>query len=107
VIDRFYSLTPQAEADILEIWDYIADDSEDRADEVISKLRKAFVQLGRNPGLGHRRPLLAGRRHRFWTVYSYVIVYLCEREPIQIVAVVHGARQIETVLASREETSLE
>lgn len=35
MIDRFYSLTPQAEADILEIWDYIADDSEDRADEVV------------------------------------------------------------------------
>jgi hypothetical protein len=36
-----------------------------------------------------------------------VVVYLWEREPVQIVAVVHGARQIETVLASREETSLE
>ena len=59
MIDRFYSLTPQAEADILEIWDYIADDSEDRADEVVSKLRQAFVQLGRNPVLGHRRPTIA------------------------------------------------
>jgi len=107
VIDRFYSLTPQAEADILEIWDYIADDSEDRADEVVSKLRQAFVQLGRNPGLGHRRPTIATRRHRFWIVYSYVAVYLWEREPVQIVAVVHGARQIETVLASREETPVE
>jgi plasmid stabilization system protein ParE len=35
------------------------------------------------------------RGTRFWKVHSYVIAYRWETTPIQIIAVVHGARQLE------------
>jgi plasmid stabilization system protein ParE len=37
----------------------------------------------------------------FWTVYAYVIAYRSETIPIQIVAVVHGARQLEAFFQQR------
>jgi hypothetical protein len=38
---------------------------------------------------------------RFWTVYAYVIAYRWETTPIQIVTVVHGARQLEAFFQQR------
>jgi antitoxin ParD1/3/4/toxin ParE1/3/4 len=77
---RRFVLTPEARADLIEIWSYIA---------------------GRTPGMGHQREDLADARHRFWTVYAYVIAYRSETIPIQIVAVVHGARQLEAFFQQR------
>jgi antitoxin ParD1/3/4/toxin ParE1/3/4 len=51
--------------------------------------------------VGHRREDLADLRHRFWTVYSYVIAYRWEATPVQIIAVVHGARQLESFIQQR------
>jgi plasmid stabilization system protein ParE len=44
---------------------------------------------------------LAGSRRRFWTVYSYVIAYRREPTPIRIIAIVHGARQLEAFFRRR------
>ncbi len=96
-----FVLTPEAREDLIEIWNYIAEDSPRRADKVLAKLYDAFVQLSRAPGIGHYREGLADRRHRFWTVYSYVIAYRWETRPLQILAVVHGARHLEAFFQSR------
>jgi plasmid stabilization system protein ParE len=38
-VNRSFVLTPEAEADALEIWEYIAnDDSEDAADRIIARI---------------------------------------------------------------------
>jgi hypothetical protein len=29
-----------------------------------------------------------------WNFYSYVVIYAWEREPIQVIAIVHGARNL-------------
>jgi hypothetical protein len=41
--------------------------------------------------MGHRRGDLADARHRFWTVYSYVIAYRDQTRPLEITATVQGA----------------
>lgn len=44
---------------------------------------------------------MADAHCRFWTVYSYVIAYRWETAPLQILAIVHGARQLETFFQQR------
>jgi plasmid stabilization system protein ParE len=38
---------------------------------------------------------------RFWPVGSYLVIYLAEKQPIEIVAVVHGARDVPSVINRR------
>jgi toxin ParE1/3/4 len=99
-----FVLTPEARADLIEIWNYIANDiakdSIDAADQAIARLDDAFRRLGQTPGMGHHREDLAGSRHRFWTVYSYVVVYRWKTNPVQIIAV-DGARHLEAFLQQR------
>jgi plasmid stabilization system protein ParE len=54
-----------------------------QADRVLVALEKALHRLAKNPGQGHWREDLADRRHRFFLVYSYLIVYRSETKPMQ------------------------
>lgn len=96
-----FVLTTEAGEDVLQIWEYIAEDSIDAADQIINRLYDAFVRLAHEPGMGHHRKDLADCRHRFWNVYSYVIVYRWDTSPLQIIAVVHGARHLDALLQDR------
>jgi hypothetical protein len=51
--------------------------------------------------MGHFHDELLDRRYRFWNFYSYVVCYVWERKPIQIIAVVHGARELSLIFNSR------
>lgn len=93
-----YILTPRAKRDVNEIWGYIADDNIEAADRVLDALESAMVRLAKNPGLGHWREELADKSHRFWLVYSYMIVYRHEAQPLQIVRVLHAARDVQDLL---------
>lgn len=75
-----YILTPIAQKDVNDIWDYIASHNIEAADRVIDALESAMVKLTKNPGIGHWREELADKRHRFWLVYSYLIVLPARRE---------------------------
>lgn len=99
--ERRFVLTPEARADLIEIWNYIAEDGIDTADQVIARLRDGFTRLAETPAMGQRREDLADSRHRFWTVHSYVIAYRWETTPLQIIAVVHGARQLDAFFQQR------
>jgi plasmid stabilization system protein ParE len=58
--------------------------------------------------MGHYREDLLDRRYRFWNFYFSVVCYAWAPKPIQIVAVVHGARQLASFFESRpspEQTS--
>ena len=93
-----YVLTPEAQAHINEIGAYIAQDSVDAALKVYDALEEAFGLLAEQPGLGHSRQDLTDRPLRFWTVYSYLVVYDPESQPLAIIAVLHGARDVEKLL---------
>jgi len=50
--------------------------------------------LGRAPAIGHFHDELLDRKFRFWNFYRYVIAYAWEKKPIQVICVVHGARDL-------------
>lgn len=57
-----------------------------------------MVKLAGMPEMGHVREDLAQASLRFWPVYSYLIVYLPESRPLQILRVLHGARDVRSLL---------
>jgi plasmid stabilization system protein ParE len=63
-------------------------------------LNQAFQRLADMPGLGHRRNDLTKRDLRFWSVYSYLVIYR-ESDPLLIVAVLHGKRNVKRLLKER------
>ena len=93
-----FVLTSRAEQDIGDIWDYIAGDSIAAADRVLESINQALHRLAKNPGIGHFREELADRRHRFWLVYSYLIVYRFDPRPLQVIRVLHAARDVQSIL---------
>lgn len=99
-----YALTPLAKADIFDIWAYIAENSESIADRVEQAIYEACAFLAQGPLCGHSRPDLTTRSLRFWTLPrypNYTIVYRPETNPLQIIAVLHGKRNIRRILRQR------
>jgi plasmid stabilization system protein ParE len=100
-----YALTPLAKADIFEIWSYIADDNEPAADRVEQAIYNACAFVAADPLRGHLRPGLTSRSLRFWTLTrypNYAVVYRPETTPVEIVAVLHGKRNIRRILKQRQ-----
>jgi plasmid stabilization system protein ParE len=93
-----FVLTPRAELDLGEIWDYIAQDSLEQANRVLNDLEKAILALADNPNMGFLREDWADRRHRFWPVYSYIIFYRPEAKPLQVLRVISGYRNLAELL---------
>jgi len=52
-------ISPRASEDLLEIWSYIADDSEATADGFIDRIYETMELLARQPGSGRHREELA------------------------------------------------
>jgi plasmid stabilization system protein ParE len=52
-------LQPRAKADLSEIWEFIADDSDAQADAFIDLIDQKFQLLAQQAGLGRRRDELA------------------------------------------------
>jgi plasmid stabilization system protein ParE len=99
-----YALTPLAKTDVFEIWSHIADDSEDAADRVEQAIYDACAFVAEAPMRGHSRRDLTTRSLRFWTLTrypNYSVVYRPATVPLQIVAVLHGKRNIRRILKQR------
>ena len=97
-MSRGYQLTPEARANLDEICAFIAEDSVDAALRVLDAFEHTFDQLAATPGIGHRREDLTARPVKFWSVYSYLVVYDPASAPLSIIAVLHGARDVERLL---------
>jgi plasmid stabilization system protein ParE len=93
-VKRRFVLTPEARADLSHILLDIATDSPTIAERLRVEMYEMFMRLAQSPGIGHFHEELLDRRYRFKNFYSYVICYAWERRPIQIIAVVHGARDL-------------
>jgi plasmid stabilization system protein ParE len=70
----------------------------DRIEEVILEKMSA---LAGDPGIGHQRSDLTAADVRFFPVFSYLIVRRPSTKPLQIVAVLHGARDVLALLKHR------
>jgi antitoxin ParD1/3/4/toxin ParE1/3/4 len=90
-----YRLTESAEADLNDILGFIAErDSIDRDLRVYEKFVEAFEALAASPGIGTRKPDLTDDPVRWWPVFRFLVVYDAERKPIDVLRVIHGARDI-------------
>jgi plasmid stabilization system protein ParE len=96
-----YVLSDDASLDLDGIWDYIAEDDIDAADQFISKLFEAFDGIGDTPGIGHKREDLTSYPVLFWPVGAYLIIYRATSRQVEIVAVTQGARDIPSFLYRR------
>jgi toxin ParE1/3/4 len=85
--------TAQAEEDLIEIWVYIAQDNPAAADHVLDDIEERFKALADNPMMGRLRPDIAPEL-RYFTVGKYLILYRTVPEGVQIVRVIHGARDL-------------
>jgi antitoxin ParD1/3/4/toxin ParE1/3/4 len=86
-----YLLAPQAAADLVEIWRYVKEHaSSTMANRIEAAIRERMAFLARTPGAGHRRKDLTEEDVKFFPVYSYLIVYRAETEPLQIVSFFTG-----------------
>ncbi len=96
-----FRLTPLAENDLFDIWRYIARDNLRAANQVEDAIYEACVFLAEAPLRGHRRKDLTNLPLRFWTVQpyrNYLIVYDPATSPLQIIRILHGARDIPPAL---------
>lgn len=99
-----YRFTPQATADLFEIWSYIAGDNNEAADRVETAICDACSFVARAPLSGKVRQNLTNRTLRFWTVQrfpNYVIVYRPGTQPLQIIRILHGKQNLQRVLGER------
>jgi toxin ParE1/3/4 len=89
-------IKPLAEQDLDGIWDYIAIDDQDRAEKVLRTLYSKMGTLAHNPYIGReRREIEAGLRS--FPVGSYVVFYYPLSDGIEVVRVLHGARDIRDI----------
>jgi plasmid stabilization system protein ParE len=87
-----YVLTEEAERDLNEIWDYIANESIEQADAVAAEIREALTLLASAPGIGHRRADVRDGRYRFWRANRFIVAYFPDTQPLQIIRIVGGHR---------------
>ena len=85
---------PQAEADILEIWGFIAEDSVAEADRWVDRLDAKFELWATQPMMGRPRDELA-QGLRSLTFGRYVIFFEPMLEGLDVVRVLHGSRDLE------------
>jgi plasmid stabilization system protein ParE len=78
-----YALHPEAFTDLDDIHSYIAKDSLDAADRVITEIFDSIRDLIPFPHQGHRRPELTLRPLRFALVREYMIACGCNARTAQ------------------------
>lgn len=99
-----FRLTPQATEDLDAIWWFIAGGNRDAADRVEGEIVATCKRLAKHPLMGTKRQDITPLPVRFWTLPkfpNYVIVYRPDTAPLQVVAVLHGQRDLKEVLESR------
>jgi len=91
-------ITPVAEADIAEIWDYIAQDSPDKATAFTLALEEQIASLEEFP---ERCPRIAeneilGTSYRHLDHGPYRTIFRVSGATVVILRVIHGARLLDT-----------
>ena len=88
---KHYRVSDAARADLDDIWFYIAQDNVDAADKIIRAMVSKFSKLASMPHMGRTRSELSAGLRSF-VVARYVIFYLPTENGIDVVRIIHGAR---------------
>ena len=92
-----HRLAPRAEADLDEIWYYVAKEtgSMETANRLIDTLTERFLVLASFPYLGRSREDDFGPGYRSLAAGEFVMVYCIENQDVLILRVVYGRRDLE------------
>jgi plasmid stabilization system protein ParE len=93
-----FVLTQAAKGDLLKILEYLEGDNPAAVLKVVDALDDAMQLLADNPGIGHLRPDLTPEDVRFWSVFRYLVIYRPDTQPLEIVRVLHGKRNVRRLL---------
>ena len=96
-----FVLSKRAEADVDDIWTYIARNDRQAADRQIDRIYDRFEMLVQQPEFGESVGYLTAglRRTR---VGNYIIYYEIEPNHVQIRRVLHGARDVKKFFGGDE-----
>ncbi len=97
----FLRLSPRVPSDLEEIVDYIAQDSPRHAARVLRILRARMKEIAKQPQLYRLRPEI-GADARLTTVGNYVILFRIRKNAVRIERVVHGSRDLISILEEPE-----
>ncbi len=86
-------LAEEAEADLVEIWIFIAQDSVEAADQFLDRVYDTCQTLARSPGMGRDRSDLV-RGIRSYPVGTYLIFYRKARAGVEVARVLSGFRDL-------------
>ena len=96
-----YRFTPPAIDDLFEILAFVARDNLQAADRIEQSVYQACEIIATSPLAGSVRGDLTALPVRFWLVQpytNYLIVYDPKTSPIQIIRILHGARNLPSIL---------
>ena len=71
------------------------------ADRIVTELFRGFYKLADIPNSGHRRADLTSKQVLFYRIFSYLVIYKLGSEPLQILGVLHGKRNVARILSQR------
>ena len=86
-----------AERDLTEIGDFIARDNAAAAAQFVMRIHEHCQLLAARPNIGRERPELA-QQLRSFPLGRYVIFYRAVDDRVEIVRVLHGARDLRRAL---------
>lgn len=91
---------PVAQNDLVEISDFIAQDSPTRALLFVESLDKRIGRLGQHPLLGRIPcdPKLREFGYRVLIIESYLVFYIIREQTIEIHRVLHGSRNLDLLV---------
>lgn len=87
-------ISEQAREDLAGIWAFVAADNSVAADRTVDKISDHCLSYAHQPKLGEGRPNL-GNSIRCFSVGMYVIYYRNAEDGIEVVRVLHGARDVD------------
>lgn len=93
---------PAAEADLEAIHDYIATDNLAAATMLVARLEDLATRLAETPGMGRARAELLPDLRSF-PFGNYVLFYRPAESGIEIVRVLHGARDVPVIFGLTRE----
>ena len=85
--------TRRAADDLINIWTYVARDDPAAADHLLDRLDETCALLAGNPNMGPARDDIRPGL-RYFVVASCVVLYRIVSEGVEVVRVVHGARDL-------------
>lgn len=96
-----FRISTQAAQDIENIWKYLAENNLKAADRLFDTLRESFPKLAKFPQMGKQRSELAPLLRSF-PVKNYLIFYRPIDEGVEIVRILHGSQDVETLFQDQD-----